>query len=245
MSAPPVHAFRLILFDFDGTLVDSQAMIAQVMATAFARHHMAPPDPVSVRRVIGLRLEDAIEQLLEGQTGHALIGDVAATYKQVFFRIRAEPAFLEPMFPGVRQVLDRLSGTAPHLGIATGKGRRGLVESLRRHRLDRYFTVLKTADDGPGKPNPAILRQAMAEVGVPADETLLIGDTQYDVAMAKAAGVRAVGAAWGYHEHVELEAAGADVVLADIRELPDALEALSPTRSVAGRGNDREPEALL
>ena len=220
------HPFKLILFDFDGTLVDSQAMIADTMSKAFTLNGLSPPDPVSVRRVIGLHLAEAIDILLEDQGRRDLVAEVVEEYKRAFFIVRSNPGFLEPMFPGVRDVLEDLMDPGAQLGIATGKGREGLVSSLQRHGLERYFTVLKTADDGPGKPHPAILLQALEETAVVAEEAVLIGDTKYDMAMAKAAGIRAIGASWGYHESAELETAGADILLNDIREMPAALQRL-------------------
>ena len=114
------------------------------------------------------------------------------------------------------------------MGIATGKGRRALVASLERHGIAGHFVTLKTADDGPGKPHPGILLDAMAECGVAPDETLVIGDTTFDMEMAVNAGARALGVAWGYHAVPDLVAAGAERVLQDFAEVSLALVGLEP-----------------
>ena len=226
MREVPSHPFKLILFDFDGTLVDSQALIGTAMDEAFTHCGLAPPPLSAVCRVIGLRLEEAIARLLPPEASPAPVDALAAAYREVFFRLRSDPDHLEPVYPGVPTVLETLNRPEVFLGIATGKSRRGLTASLERHGLAHHFTVLKTADDGPGKPHPEIVEQAMAELGVAPAETLLIGDTGYDMEMAVAARVRAIGAAWGYHEAQELWAAGAYRVLTQIGELPAAISDL-------------------
>ncbi len=112
------------------------------------------------------------------------------------------------------------------MGIATGKGRRALAASLERHGLSRHFVTLKTADDGPGKPHPQILLDAMAELGVAPEHTLVAGDTTYDMAMAVNARVRALGVAWGYHDPPDLLAAGAERVLDEFADMTLALVGL-------------------
>ena len=216
---------RLIVFDFDGTLVDSQRAISEAMARGFLESGLAPPPASQVRRVVGLRLEEAIARLLEdGDTG--LVARVAAAYRQAFARLRSEPDFDEPLIEGAREAIEDLDRAGLILAIATGKTRRGLVASLERHGLDGWFTTLKTADDGPGKPHPAILLDAMAEVGAEAGETVLVGDTTYDMQMARNAGARALGVSWGYHGADELLDAGAAAVLADFAQLWPALASL-------------------
>ena len=216
---------RLIVFDFDGTLVDSQRAISEAMALAFLEAGLAPPTAFRVRRVAGLRLEEAIARLLEdGDCG--LVARLAAAYRRSFARLRGQPDFDEPLIEGAREAIERLNHAGLVLAIATGKNRRGLVASLERHGLDRWFTILKTADDGPGKPHPAILLDAMAEAGAEAGETVLIGDTTYDMQMARNAGARALGVAWGYHGADELTDAGAAAILGDFAQLWPLLASL-------------------
>ncbi len=220
---------RLIAFDFDGTLVDSQRAITEAMALAFLEAGREAPPACRVRRVVGLRLEEAIARLLADDENDAdaknaadagaLVPGIAAGYRRAFAGLRARPDFDEPLVEGAREVIEQLDRSGVFLAIATGKNRRGLVASLERHGLGSHFTTLKTAEDGPGKPHPGILLDAMAEVGVEPEETLLIGDTIYDIQMAQNAGADALGVAWGYHETGELLAAGAAAVLNDFAQL--------------------------
>jgi phosphoglycolate phosphatase len=217
--------FRLIMFDFDGTLVDSQRPITEAMTQAFAAAGLAPPAPSLVRRVVGLPLEVAIEWLLsEAQVPR--VAELAQTYRQTFAGLRERPDFHEPLIDGAREAIETLAQPNILLGIATGKNRRGLVASLERHGLSGYFTTLKTADDGPGKPHPHMLLDAMAEVGAEPDDTVLVGDTTFDMEMACNARARALGVSWGYHEADELLAAGALRVIESFRELLPALAGL-------------------
>ena len=217
------HAFRLIVFDYDGTLVDSQGSIVGAMAAAFEENALAPPDAAAVRRVVGLRLEEAIFRLLPDSAGWDDAAPLAAAYRRAFHRMRVEPRYREPLFPGVADTLALLDCAEVCLGIATGKNRRGLLAGLERHGLGGHFVTLQTADDGPGKPAPEILRRAMAEVGAAAEDTVMVGDTTFDMEMAANAGVRAVGVAWGYHETEELETAGAARVIGRMDQLPSTL----------------------
>ena len=217
---------RLIAFDFDGTLVDSQRAITEAMALAFLEAGREAPPACRVRRVVGLRLEEAIARLLaaadaenDAAVAGALVPGIAAGYRRAFAGLRDRPDFDEPLVEGAREVIEELDRSGVFLAIATGKNRRGLVASLERHGLGSHFTTLKTAEDGPGKPHPGILLDAMAEVGVEPEETLLIGDTIYDIQMAQNAGADALGVAWGYHETGELLAAGAAAVLSDFAQL--------------------------
>jgi phosphoglycolate phosphatase len=219
----PDRPLRLVVFDFDGTLVDSQHMIADCMAAAFQSLELPVPPPAAVRQVVGLRLEEAVGRLADTPPEATLTVALAARYRQAFWALRQSGRLHEPLFPGIREALARLARRPEMLlAIATGKNRRGLVHSLAHHGLSDHFYSLRTADDGPGKPHPAILQQAMAESGVEAEQTLLLGDTTYDMQMAGNAGVRAIGVSWGYHSEDMLLSAGASCVIDRI----EALEAL-------------------
>jgi phosphoglycolate phosphatase len=213
---------RLIMFDFDGTLVDSGRAIAVAMAEAFVDAGLPPPTGDEVRRVVGLHLEEAVARLLD-EEARALVPGIAAAYRESFMRLRMQPDFDEPLVDGARQALERLDGEGALLGIVTGKNRRGLLASLERHALGTYFITLKTADDGPGKPHPQVLLEAMAEIGTDPGETVVIGDTVYDMEMAANARAHALGVDWGYHESDELLRAGAHRVLTDFAQLRPAL----------------------
>jgi phosphoglycolate phosphatase len=225
------HPFRLIVFDFDGTLVDSQRTIAQSMALAFEDQGFAAPGPEAVRQVVGLPLEVAAARLLPDPDDMETAERVAESYRGAFQALHARGDVHEPLFPGAREALARLDEPDVCLGIATGKGRRGLMTSLGRHGLSDYFATLQTADDGPGKPSPEILQRAMTEVGAGCSETVMIGDTTFDMQMAMNAGVSAIGVAWGYHPPDELRASGAARVIESFPDLLPGLAGLTKERA--------------
>ena len=218
--------WKLAVFDCDGTLVDSQHFIVETMTAAFRETGRIAPPPTAIRRIVGLSLETAIASLLGGEErapppdiNHPTVRELAELYRQYFFALRTRPEHHEPLFPGAREALKALESRDVFLGIATGKARRGLLAVLERHGLVRSFVTLQTADIAPGKPHPGMLQRAMAEAGVEADETVLIGDTSFDMEMARNAGVLGLGVSWGYHEVEELTAAGAARVIDSFAEL--------------------------
>ena len=196
------------MFDCDGTLVDSQNAIVSAMHHACERCGVPAPMAEAVRRVIGLPLREAIARIVPDCTDleHDRITEY---YRLAFTEIRLSGGDFDPLFPGAREAIDTLAAAGLLLGVATGKSRRGLLATLERHGLSDCFVTLKTVDDGPGKPNPDILLAAMAETGVDPGDTVMIGDTSYDMIMARRAGAYAVGVAWGYHAPEELIAHGA------------------------------------
>ena len=210
---------RLIIFDCDGTLVDSQHVIVECMRTAFQACGLMPPLPDAVKRIVGLGLVEAIHRLYpEGDAGR--ITDLVESYKECFIELRAKADLNEPLFANVLEILTYLMEQNYILGIATGKSRRGLLATLETHGLRKYFTTLQTIDDAPSKPHPAMLEQAMAETGADKNETIFVGDTVFDIEMAINAGTGAFGVSWGYHETAELHAAGAHRVIDKMSELP-------------------------
>ncbi len=225
------HPYRLVVFDYDGTLVDSQHSILTAMAEAFGACGLKAPSAGAVRRVVGLSLDTAIEELL-GEGDRSALPEIAEAYRNAFLAMRQQADFHEPLFPGVRETLSLLNQPEVCLGIATGKAMRGLQASLERHEIGSYFVTLQTADRNPGKPHPAMLRRAMAEAGAEPEETVVVGDTSFDMAMGRSAGVAAIGVSYGYHPVEELRQAGAEAIIDSIAELPTALSA---SRNAAGR----------
>jgi len=198
---------RLALFDCDGTLVDSQANIVRAMDACFAAAGREPPPAERTRRVVGLSLVEAMEALLpEEPHVHA---DLAESYKGAFFALRGAGLVEEPLFDGIADLLDALEREDWPLGVATGKSDRGLGLCLDCHGLSARFVTRQTADRHPSKPHPSMVLTAMAEAGAAPETTVMIGDTSFDMAMARAAGVTAIGVAWGYHAEQELWDAGA------------------------------------
>ena len=230
---------RLVVFDWDGTVVDSQANIAAAVAEAWKVLDLGPaPDRAAVRRVVGLPLAGAFARLLP-EAGPAEIAALVQRYRDAFATMRRQVQFHEPMFPGVVAALDALDAAGLQAGVATGKSRRGLDASLAHHDLARRFVTLQTGDTGPGKPHPDMLLRAMAEAGCDAGETVMIGDTSFDMEMARSAGTMAIGVGWGYHEVEELEASGAAHVLESFADLADALSALGDVAPGAASGAGR------
>lgn len=216
-------AMKLFIFDCDGTLVDSQHMIVAAMEGAFAAQGLPRPPRAAVLDVVGLSLDLAIGKLLPGRE-RCFIHQTADAYKAAFHDLRRDERHQEPLYDGVREALDALKARGDVvLGVATGKSRRGLDIVLEREGLRDHFQTLQTADTHPSKPHPAMIHAALAETGASPELSLMIGDTTYDMEMAKAAGVAALGVAWGYHPAGDLITAGAATVLAESRLLGPAL----------------------
>ena len=216
-------AQRLAVFDCDGTLVDSSANIVRAMHLSFAAFGLPDPDPHAVRRVVGLSLVEAMQALLPHADAD-LHQRLADDYKTAFQRLRADRRLdPEPMFDGVRDLLERLSAGGWMLGVATGKSDRGLALCLAHHGIDHMFRTLHTADRHPSKPHPSMLRACLADAGVGAGDAVIIGDTVFDMGMGVASGVRALGVNWGYHEPAELLAHGAAAVAEDAVHLESLL----------------------
>lgn len=227
MSADPIQLSddfdppRLVIFDCDGTLVDSQHHIVSAMHSAFAANGLALPAADAVRRTVGLPLEVAIAHLLV-PLGSPALHPVVDAYKSAAIAQRLEPDHHEPLFPGLVTTLDHLERAGFLLGVATGKARRGLNFTLATHGLTERFVTLQTCDVvAAGKPAPDMVLQAMAETGAVPTSTIVVGDTTYDMEMARNAGVPAVGVAWGYHDEGVLLEAGAASIIRNFGELPD------------------------
>jgi phosphoglycolate phosphatase len=202
---------RLAIFDCDGTLVDGQASICLAMEQCFDEAGLEPPERSRTRRVVGLSLAEAMAILLPDAAPeqHLLM---AEGYKRAYHGLRGRGLVVEPLYDGVAELLAKLEADGWLLGIATGKSDRGLGLCLAHHGIAARFCTLQTADRHPSKPHPSMIETALAEAGADPAASMMIGDTSYDMIMAKAAGVAAIGVAWGYHPREELLAAGADFV---------------------------------
>lgn len=231
MSAPP----KLVLFDCDGTLVDSQHLIVAAMDAAHHRLGQVPPQRSAILKVVGLSLPEAFAVLGVGRAGYPAAA-LAAGYKDAFMALRqTEPP--EPLYPGAHAVLTALNAREDVvLGIVTGKSRRGVDKLLEAQGMEGWFATIQTADTAPSKPHPAMVQMALAETGLATHDTVVIGDTSYDMAMARAAGVAAIGVSWGYHDTAALTAAGAHVLVREFAAVPQAIhDLLTP-----GAASDRE-----
>jgi phosphoglycolate phosphatase len=215
---------RLIVFDCDGTLVDSQHLIIDAMRAAFESQGLAPPGDNAIRHIVGLSLGEAIGRLAPGIEDHH-VGLLVEGYKSAFHAFRKRPDFHEPLFDGAGETLRELEQRGHLLAVATGKSQRGLTSVLEHHALAGLFVSLQTADLHPGKPHPGMVEAAMRETGSAPHETWMVGDTSYDMEMACAAGVRAIGVGWGYHPVAALELAGAEVIVDRFEQLLELVAA--------------------
>ena len=207
------RVLKLIVFDCDGTLVDSQHMICAAMQRAYDAHDIVCPPRETVLSIVGLSLREAFDTLGRDATGFP-VDSMIERYKEAFFDLRHSPAHQEPLYPGARDSILSLSARGDCvLGIATGKSQRGVRAILTHHDLLSHFTTIMTADDAPSKPDPGMLLNAMRETGAQPRDTVMIGDTSYDMEMARAAGVTAIGVNWGYHAPEMLHASGAHQVI--------------------------------
>ncbi len=219
---------RLVIFDMDGTLVDSLAHIRKAMENAFSENNLAPPTEDETRSIIGLSLPVAMARLRPTLSNREVDGLVEA-YKGSFLRIRetSDKAQSSPLFSGALEAIADLN-TDDHtlLGIATGKSRRGLSHVLGLHDLAHHFVTTQVADDHPSKPHPSMIEACLSEAGVSAEQAVIVGDTTFDLEMGRAAGVGTIGVSWGYHPTGSLMPF-ADQVIETFSQLGDAVDVLT------------------
>lgn len=223
-----MNAPFLVLFDMDGTLIDSQDHIVAAMGYAFDQVGLQVPARHDVLSIVGLSLPEAMEKLAPSAKP-SVHSSLAEHYRGSFSAEAGLPHEQAPtqLYPGAREALDRLySSRSAILGVATGKGKRGLDHVYRSLGLERYFRTSQTSDNHPSKPNPSMVYAALAETGCEATRSVMVGDTTYDMEMGKAAGLSTIGVSWGYHSRQHLWNAGADMVLEDFSEIDLALSRL-------------------
>jgi phosphoglycolate phosphatase len=223
---------RLIVFDCDGTLVDSQHLIVEAATRAFSQLGLRRPSREAVLGIIGLSLPEAMGRLAAGCEAH--VGQLVDAYRSAFIEMRSRPGYSEPMFKGARQMLETLAARDDVvMGLATGKSRRGVTAFLEREGLKGCFSTVQTADDAASKPSPAMLRRAMAETGVRPQDAVMVGDASFDMLMARSARVMGVGVSWGYGDERELYQAGAIQV---VRSFAELAELVAPAMAGAAVG---------
>lgn len=212
----------LAVFDIDGTLVDSRASILEAACEAARALGLPEPDYDRVRLTVGLSLPKAMH-MLEPDLTDAELADFVAAF-QASFRRRYDAGYEEPLYPDAIAHLHRLKRDGWRLALATGQNRRGVARNLARQGWSDLFLSAHCAEDGPGKPDPAMLQAAMLACDACPATTVMIGDSAHDIVMAVNAGVRPQGVAWGFNTREEQLAAGAVHVAADFTELDAALD---------------------
>lgn len=204
---------KLALFDCDGTLVDSAAIIHACMERTFEDFGQVRPALDHTKSIIGLTLDIAIARML-GRLVDPEITAMTARYKEHFLLYRQSGAAVEPLYDGLLPLIAALAAREDLvLGVVTGKSRRGLDAILAHHGLTQSFFITRTADDCPSKPHPAMVLECCAASGIEPAQTIVIGDAVYDMQMAVNAGARSIGVSWGYGPVDALRAAGAGHVV--------------------------------
>lgn len=216
---------RLVIFDVDGTLVDSQGDIVASMTAAFGDVGIAVPSRADILSIVGLSLDVAMARLAPEADTERMV----QTYKDTYAHLRAtKGAASSPLYPGARAALDHFAARDDVLlGVATGKSRRGLDSLIETHGLEGMFVTRQVADFHPSKPHPSMIHAALSETGCDACDAVMVGDTRFDMEMAINAGVAAIGVTWGYHPRTELGAA--HQVIEDFAELPAAIDQVLET----------------
>ncbi len=216
----------IVIFDWDGTLCDSVEHIVRAMQSAAADLGLAIPEAEAVRNIVGLGLQDAIVTLFPGlprERWQAL----SAAYSERYTAGDREPPEL---FPGALETLLELRSRGFELGVATGKSRRGLQRILDAMALAQFFDATRCADETRGKPHPQMLHEILGERGKSPRDALMVGDTEYDLAMAGQAGVAAIGVSFGVHAPERLARHGPVAIVDELPQLLD-LPVLSRERS--------------
>jgi phosphoglycolate phosphatase len=214
------HKYDLIVFDWDGTLMNSAAKIVRCFEAAIEEVGIPCPDPMAIRHIIGLGLPEAIQTLLPESDG-ATQERVIARYREHFLHLDRSDTEL---FPGVTEGLERLSARGYQLGIATGKARRGLDRAMAQTRLAHLFSATRCADEAFSKPHPRMLEDVLQETATARDRALMVGDTIYDLLMARNARVDAAGVTYGVHLRDDLLECAPVVCLDSFEEICQWLE---------------------
>ena len=226
VDASPQHRFKLLAFDMDGTLIDSLAAIVDASVEAFAGTPFPTPSADQVRQVVGLPLELCVEHWAP-QASRTEVLELAEAYRRAFRGQRERGDISERPYTGVEATLAALTHDEIFMAVVTGKDRRGLDSALAHHGFSRFFHSLQTPDNNPSKPAPDMVWTANRETATEARDTVVIGDTSFDIEMARNAGAFAVGVTYGNHDPSVLSRAGAHALIDSFSDLPGVLAQLS------------------
>lgn len=218
-------SLKLAIWDMDGTLVNSREVIQAAIERSFGDMRLPIPDYEATRQTVGLPLTEVCRRLAPERFDEARLPDLVEAYRQAFIARRTEPDFVEPLYEGAEDTLKKLREDNWLIGMATGKSRRGVRAIFNMHPLEQFFDTVWCADDGPGKPSPFMVNEAMKAVGAERHASVMIGDATFDILMGRTARVHTMGVSWGFGTTHELEAAGAHDVLHDFSSLSAALRA--------------------
>jgi phosphoglycolate phosphatase len=192
--------YDALIFDWDGTLLNSADHIAFCMCAAFDDLKIVPPSHEAARNIIGLGMVEAIRQL-NAELDDDVIVLIRERYSQHFFR---KPMTREDLFEGVLDILDQALSSGFKLAIATGKSRPGMEVALRELAMDKHFHVVRCADETKSKPHPMMLNQILSELRMPVNRALMIGDTEYDMEMARNISMDRLAVTYGVHSRERL-----------------------------------------
>lgn len=219
---------KLAIFDVDGTLVDSRQIITQAMAEAFENEGLPPPDYHKTRQIVGLSIYEAIDRIAPRDIDSDSLERLVEGYKTAFVARRRAGAVAEPLYNGIYDLLHALKDAGWKLGMATGKSRKGVEAFLKKYDFAPLFDTSFCADDGPGKPNAFMVLANLEALSIPAQRALMIGDTTFDMLMAKAAGVRDIGVNWGFHTEGELQSVDTSFIASSVQALSDIIFNFKP-----------------
>jgi len=212
--------WKVIVFDWDGTLMDSTGAIVRAAQRAIDDVGLPMPPSDRIREIIGLGLQESWEWLFPGR-GLEGFGEFVERYREHF--LTTERQGIRP-YPGVEMLVENLRSQGAHLAVATGKSRRGLDRDLTETGLGRFIEHSVTSDEARSKPHPEMLLRIIDFFGVEPGRTLMVGDTEFDLHMAHQAGAGALAVAWGAHDRRRLQASAPLACLDAVTDLPAWLE---------------------
>jgi len=207
--------YQLIIFDWDGTLMDSEARIVTCIRLALSDMEMPLQPDHQLKQVIGLGLREAVEALVPGESDDVYEGLITA-YRKYWLGSEVEGTRL---FNGIENMLNQLHQAGYLLGVATGKSRRGLDIQLDETGLGRLFASSRCADESRSKPAPDMVCEILTELDLQPSQALVVGDTEFDLGMAQAAGCDRVGVTYGVHDRMQLETFAPLCLMASPEEL--------------------------